>query len=396
MTDRPLTAAEMGMMQGFPPRHRPTMTTWDSGPWTRWSFQHVRELVPTVEVRAAGTPPQPLPRDERDLGGLRFTDSAGEDRTVAGLIEDSYTDGFLVMHRGRIVSEQYFNAMQPHTLHLSQSVGKSIVGAAAGVLWGQGLLPLEVPLADLVPELAASGYAGATLSQVLDMQSGVAFNEDYTDPNSDMARIDRACGWHGPSPDLTIRDVILSLRQARPHGGRFEYRSIETDVLAWVMERLAGERLADLVSRLIWQPIGAERDACFTVDAEGTALADGGFNATLRDYARFGEMIRNNGRVGEVQVVPEAWIGATRQGEADRFGEPYTMVLPNGAYRRQFWIGDVARGTLMARGVFGQMIYVDFDRALTVAKLSSWPFYTSPRFVADTVAAIEAIGATLE
>lgn len=391
---RPETAREMGIMVGFPPPpdKRPTMTNWDQSPWNRWSFLNVRSLLATVNV----------PRGERvatwdaasqDLSGLRVGDG-----TVASVLDATYTDGFLVLHRGRVVYERYFNDMTSATLHLSQSVAKSVVGALAGVLWGEGLLDLDAPLAGLVPELAACGYGDATLSQVLDMRSGVRFDETYTDPNSDIARLDLACGWR-PSPagmpHETLRDLILTLPKERPHGGAFAYRSIETDVVAWVLERAAGQPLAHLVSDRIWGPMGAGHDACFTVDAAGTALADGGFNATLRDYARFGEVIRQGGRAGGKQLIPEAWIAATRDGDVSAFGPPYTVIAPNGAYRRQFWLRDVARGDLMARGVFGQMIYVDPVSDLTVVKLSTWPDYLRPDFTLSTLRAIDAIRAAL-
>lgn len=391
---KPKTAREMGIMVGFPPPadRRPTMTNWDQAPWNRWSFQNVRSLLPTVNV-PRGDHVTGWPEVEQDLSGL----AVGEG-TLMGVLDATYTDGFLVLHKGRLVYERCFNDMTPATLHLSQSVAKSVVGALAGVLWGEGLLDLDAPLAELVPELAACGYGDATLSQVLDMRSGVRFDETYTDPDSDVARIDIACGWR-PAPAAmprdTLRDVVLTLPKERPHAGAFAYRSIETDVAAWVLERAAGQSLATLVSDRIWAPMGAGHDACFTVDAAGTALADGGLNATLRDYARFGEVIRQGGRAGDRQVVPAAWIEETRKGDASAFGAPYTAAAPNGAYRRQFWVRDVDRGDLMARGVFGQMIYVDPVSELTVVKLSTWPDYLRLDFTLMTLKAIDAIRAAL-
>ncbi|SDF12451.1 serine hydrolase domain-containing protein [Limimaricola pyoseonensis] len=398
---RPRTARELGIMQGFPPppEKRPTLTNWDLPPFNRWSFQNVRSLVPTVDVFRGTGPVRPLPEAADPLGDLAVPDPAGGSRSLDDFLEESYTDGFLVMHRGRVVFERYLNAMGPAALHLSQSVSKSVTGLLAGAIHAEGRLDLDAPLAGIVPELSGCGYAEATLSQVLDMRSGVRFSEDYNAPHSDMTRIDIASGWRPARANEarpTIRDVILSLPQIRPHGGAFDYRSIETDVVAWVLERVTGEPLAELLSRHVWQRIGAERDAYFTVDTAGTALADGGFNATLRDFARIGLLLLNEGRVEGAQIVPRAWIETMRQGDPSVFGAPYTAIFPRGAYRRFWWIRDADRGDICARGVFGQLIYVDPDSALVVVKLSTWPDYVMPQLTHQTFEAIDAIRAALQ
>lgn len=377
-----------------PPEKRPTLENWDLPPFNRWSFQNVRSLIPTVDVFRGTGAPLPLERDPQELDGLRFTALDGSRKTLRDCLQETYTDGFLVCHRGRVVTEQYFNDMTPQTLHLSQSVAKSLVGTLVGVLHGEGRLDLAAPLTAYVPELARCGYGDATLDQVLDMQSGVRFVEDYGAPHSDMTRIDVASGWRPAppgSPPTTIRDVILSLPKLRPHGALFEYRSVESDVLAWVMERATGRTLAELLSDRIWSKLGAERDAYFTVDAAGTALADGGFNATLRDYARFGAMVLAGGRAGGTQVLPESWIEACRSGDPAKFREPYTTVSPRGSYRRQWWVHDQDRGDIMARGVFGQLIYIDRQADFLAVKLSTWPDYLVPTFTVDTLRAVLAI-----
>ncbi|MBW3098583.1 beta-lactamase family protein [Pseudohoeflea sp. DP4N28-3] len=383
-------------MQGFPPppEKRPTLENWDLPPFNRWSFQNVRSLIPTVDVFRGYGAPSPMPEAPRDLSEVTFTREDGSSVSLARFLDDSYCDAFLVMHRGAIVYETYLNGMQRETLHLSQSVAKSVVGLLAGILAENGTLDLHVPLVEMVPELGRCGYADATLDQVLDMRSGVRFSEDYNLPGSDMTRIDVASGWrpaaaHEVRP--TIREVILSLPKVRPHGEAFEYRSIETDVAAWVLERTAGKSLASLVSRHLWQAIGAERDAYFTVDEAGTALADGGFNATLRDYARLGRLLLDGGCADGRQVVPAAWIEGMRQGDHSVFAHPYTAVLPQGAYRRFWWIRDTARGDICARGVFGQLIYADPRSDFLAVKLSTWPDYVIPSLTRDTFRALDTI-----
>lgn len=389
-------------MRGFPvPRDRRVpRQDWDRAPWNRWSFQHMREILPTVEVRSGSGPAWSLPSDRRDLDGVGFESLDGP-TTVGRWLDTSYTDGFIVLHRGRIVFERYMNGMTEHTLHLSQSVAKSVTGSVAGILVGRGLLDLGAPVTDYLPELQRTAWKGAKLRHVLDMTSGVRFVEDYEALDSDIAVTDVACGWKLPRGRAklpgSVWEQILSLKAVeRGHGERFQYRSIETDVLAHCLERVTGTRLAELVGRELWTPMGAEEHACFTVDAAGYALADGGFNACLRDYARFGQMHLDDGIANGRRIVPHEWIADTRRGNPSVFGEPYTDVLPRGAYRNQFWIEEVGRPTYMARGVFGQIVYIAPDAGMVAVKLSSWPEFTSVPRSRDVLRAFHAIAEALD
>ncbi|MFM8746716.1 MAG: serine hydrolase domain-containing protein [Aestuariivirga sp.] len=385
------------IMQGAPPSLVPPRAGWDRPPWNRWSFQNIRQLLPTAEVWRGDGGVRDLPRAERDLDGLEVDAVGGGRTSLAGLLDDTYTDGFLVLKDGRIVYERYFNGMAPRSLHLSQSVAKSVTAAAAGALAGKGLLDVNAAVTDYIPELAGTAYRGARLQHLLDMTSGVAFDETYTDPYSDMGQLDVAAGWKPPpaSTDPSFRwprhvfEQILGLgRLERRHGELFAYRSIETEVLGFCMERAAGKRLPQIVSEEIWAPMGAEESACFTVDAAGSALADGGFNASLRDYGRLGLLYLENGG----GVVPPSWVEATRNGNHAIFGPPYTESLPRGAYRNCWWIEDPARRAIYARGVFGQMIYVNWDYAMVAVKLSSWPDFLNTGFAVATQKALHVIG----
>ena len=398
---KPRTALELGIMCGFPPppEKRPDLSNWDLAPFNRWSFMNVRKLFPTVEVKAEPASSSPLPVALRDLSRIRFVNSAGHRVSLAEFIDSSYTDGMLVLHRGEVIMETYCNNMQADTQHLSQSIAKSLVGALTGILHHQGLVDPRAPLVEYVPELEDCGYRDATLAQALDMTSGVRFTEDYDHPDSDIRRIDIASGWRPPpeanGANPTIRDIILTLPRIRPHGKQFQYRSIETDVVAWVLERASKRSLANLTSELIWKPIGAEQDAYFTVDRALTAQADGGFNACLRDYARFGLMMQNGGCTGSTQVVPNAWAEMSTQDGGRSYGPPYSDVCAQGAYRNFWWLNNITRGDFMARGVFGQMIYVNRAAELTIVKLSTWPDYLIRDFTRDSLHAFDAIGTYL-
>ena len=205
---------------------------------------------------------------------------------------------------------------------------------------------------------------------------------------------DVAPGWR-PVPDdesqPTIRDIILTLPKIRDHGKIFEYKSVETDVVAWALERAANKSLAELMSELIWKKIGAEHNAFFTVDRAATALANGGFNASLRDYARFGLMMQNSGKAGNSQVVPASWVDDCALGDRSVYGSPYTDTCANGAYSNFWWVNNISEGDFMARGVFGQMIYINRATELTIVKLSTWPDYKIIDFFRDSLAAFGAI-----
>lgn len=388
------------IIKGSPPGLFPPKSDWDRPPWNRWSFQHVREILPTVEVWRGRRPIRHLPRDEQELDGLRVVGIDGDVATLSALLNQTYTDGFLILKRGAIVYERYFNGMDARSLHLSQSVSKSFAGALAGVLAGRGIIDVNAEVTDVVPEFRSTAYRGATIQHVLDMASGVRFSEDYTDPLSDMGRADVASGWKPVPRDAdpsvrwpqTMFDLILDLSvREHDHGGRFSYRSIETDVLAFVLERATGKRFAELLSEELWQKIGMDESANMTVDRAGFALADGGLSACLRDYGRFGQMILEDGG----GIVPARWIESTRSGDHGLFGEPNTAILPEGAYRNQFWIEDMRSRSLVARGVFGQLIHISWERQMVIVKLSSWPDFVNPAWTVATLDAVRRIGMAL-
>lgn len=400
MNDGP-DQAPLPIMQGTPPppEWRVPAAVWDRAPWNRWTFHHVREMAPTTEVWRGDGPVAELPRAEEDIAGIAFETVAGTTSTIAEMLRDTYTDGFLVLLGGRIVHESYHGTMRPRDLHLSQSVAKSVTALACGALIGEGLLNPAAPITDILPELAVTAWKGATLQQVLDMTSGVRFGEAYDDPASDIGKLDVAAGWKPVPPGdwpHSVWDLILTMAHAEAeHGTRFEYRSIETDVLAHAMERAAGQRLAEIVSTRLWQRIGAEESASFTVDRAGYALACGGFNATLRDYARLGLLLMEEGRAQGAQVVPKAWIDDIFTGDHGLFNDLGRVNLPNGRYRNQFWIEEDGRETVLAKGIFGQLIMADREAGLLAVKLSAWPDSLNPEFDQNTRRAIRAVQAAL-
>lgn len=395
------------IMQGAPPPpdQRPPLIDWDRPPWNRWTFQHVREFLPTADVPRGAGPVRDLPQASVDVDDIRFETEHGGEITVAQLLDDTYTDGFLILKGGRVRHESYWNGMTPRTPHLSQSMAKSVTAIAAGVMIGDGRLDPQAPVTEYLPELEATAYKGAKLQHVLDMTSGVRFSEAYTDPLSDIGKMDVASGWKPIPPDAPadadwpscVWDQILSLTTLEAeHGARFEYRSIETDVLAHCMERVSGQRLSPLIGGLLWSRIGAEDSAYFTVDPAGYALACGGFNATLRDYARFGLLVLEGGAWNGAQIVPREWIDDCMAGPHGLANDLLRSVMPQGRYRNQFWVENADGRTIVCRGVFGQMIYIAPELDLVAVKLSTWPEFRNPTHDINTRRAIKAIAAALD
>src|SRR5580700_1880832 len=301
------------LMTGFPPapEAQATLANWQDPPFNRWASQHVRELIPSHPIPAG--PPAPLPAGP-PLGNPAVVRVDGSTATVEDVLDGTYTDAFLVLHDSQVVAERYDAGMTAGTRHLLMSVSKSILGCAAGVLAGRGLLDPQAPVTTYVPEVSGSGYAGATIRDLLDMRTGVAFLETYTALDAEVRVMERSMGWRPalPGDPAGAYPYLATLGSAGPHGGAFSYRSADTDMLGWACERASGIRMADLISTLIWQPIGAERDAEVTCDPLGSAVHDGGISATARDLARFGQLLADDGWSQGQPVVPAAWLADAR------------------------------------------------------------------------------------
>jgi CubicO group peptidase (beta-lactamase class C family) len=388
------------IMSGSPPPRamRPPMIDWDRAPWNRWSFQHVRELVPTAPIRRAEVP-SALPGAAGSLADFAYVGPDGSKTTFAEMLDATYTDAVLVWADGKVQHESYHNGMHPQTLHLLQSVSKSLTSAAAGSLVEEGLLRPDAPVTDYLPELEATAWRGATLQHVLDMTSGTRFTETYTQPDSDVGKMDTAAGWK-PAPEgvdasgwpTCIWEQIIGLTVAEAaHGTRFAYRSIETDVLAHAMERVTGHRLPQILSERLWQPLGCAEDASITVDRSGYGLACGGISASLRDMARFGLALLNNGKVEGRQAIPAVWCQDIRHGAHGLFNAESDRDWPNGSYRNQFWVEDSKLGRHYCFGVFGQMVMVAPDTGTMVVKLSSWPDFLDSGLSRTTMAGLRAV-----
>lgn len=378
--ERPKTAAEMEIMQGSPPERTIDMSKWDKGPDNRWAFQHISEIIPTANISRGSGAVTELPRKLTDLSGFVFKTPDDKKMTVKTMLETTYTDGFIILHDGNVIYEKYFNGMTPTTRHLLMSVSKSVTGTLAGILVNDGRLNPDKKLVDYIPEMkASSGFAETTVRDLLDMTTAIVFSEDYADPKAEVIAHEAATAWRGREADMANEGVYAFARNIkkddRPHGQKFHYASINTDVLGWLIERAANQRFSDFMSEAIWSKLGAEHDAHISVDYKGSAVANGGFVITLRDLARFSQMILDDGYFNGQQIVSSGWIDDIRFNGDNNAWKPtyYHKIWPNGSYRNQWYVTGDDHGSFLAVGVNGQHIWINPTTRVAIVKYSSLP-----------------------
>jgi CubicO group peptidase (beta-lactamase class C family) len=388
-TTQYLDAAEsdpirMGWMVGSPPPPDKQIRFADSSfsrfPRTRWSYAHMRQFLPTRVVPRGGSPVCELPRSERtDIDDVTFTPlRRGGTMTWKESLDANYTDAIAVLHRGAIVYERYFGVMDAHTPHIAFSVTKSFVATIGQTLVHEGVLDEHAVAPTYVAELAGSGFADATIRHLLDMTTGMRYDEDYTNQSSAIWQFARAGGFrprpaghHGPE---SFYAFIEQLPKESAHGARFAYKTVNTDTLGWIMRRVTGRSVSELLTERLWSKLGVEHDAYFTVDATGVEFAGGGLNLTLRDAARFGEMMRLGGRFNGQQIVPAAVVDDIRRGgDKDHFALAGYVLLPGWSYRDMWWVSHNEHGAFTARGIHGQAIYVDPAAEMVIARFASHP-----------------------
>lgn len=393
--------AVLGLMQGSPVPPDKQVRSDDgsmfSFPKTRWAYSNQQALLPTAIVHRAGavSPLQYALRPEIDA--LMFDPGSGQRLSWREAFDSQYSDGLIVLHRGRVVYERYAGALQPEGRHIAMSATKSVVGTLALLLIHDGRLDAGHTVASYVPELAGSGFGNATIRDVMDMRTAIAFDEDYRGTGTELTPVTRMMiaagiaprppGYQGPDG---IFAFVAGIGGNGLHGGNFIYRTPNTLVLQWVVERVGGAPLAAQLATRIWKAMGMEQEASLDVDRIGTAFGGGGLNASLRDLARFAEMIRRGGRWNGRQVLPaEVASAILAPGDPAAFAETRYPGLDGGSYANQWW--HRATGQAMALGVSGQMIYIDPRNELVMVRFASNPIASNRATLPGTLAAIDAL-----
>lgn len=389
------------LMSTFPPAAdaQVTLANWRQPPFSRWAFSHVREILPTADISNDSDDLWRLPPQASDLDRLSFEDGTGRNLALGAFLSATSTDAFYVVHRGRTLLAHYAGHTTASSPHILMSVSKSMLGLLAGILAGQGRLDVDAPATTYVPALAGSAFDGATVRHLLDMRSGLDFDEDYLATSGDIIAYRKSTGWNPLAPGemaSDLRSFLPTLKKSfGPHGGKFNYVSPCTDLLGWIIERATGRRYADLMSELLWKPMGAAHSAYITVDRFGAPRCAGGMCVTAMDLARVGELLVRNGRRAGRQIIPEAWID-----DIERAGEPaawdagcFVEYYPGRKmhYRAKWYVEHGPSPLLFGLGIHGQNLFVDRKSELVIVKLSSQPLPLDTAAIALTTRAVDAI-----
>jgi CubicO group peptidase (beta-lactamase class C family) len=388
------------LMNGFPPppEQQVTLGNWRKPPFNKWSFKHVCEIVPSTLILNDAQSIRKLESAPYDFRGWSLDEKSSTHR-LEGFLRETDTDSFLVMRGGKIIYEFYDNGMTRDTPHIFMSVSKSVLGLIVGILVQRGTLDLSVPVTRWIPEVEKTAYAGATLRDLLDMRAGVLFDEDYLAGAGPIIEYRKAQNWDPLAPGEKPSDLRGFFRclieKDGKHRERFHYVSPNTDLMGWVIERAAGVRYADLVSELLWRPMGAARSAYITVDRLGAPRCAGGFCATTRDLARIGLLLAEGGAYAGKQIVPANWIeDILTNGDAKAWAEgDFLKYFPKMDihYRSKWYVLRGAAPLIFGVGVFGQNLFVDGKNQIVIVKFSSQALPMDERRILLTMRGIEAI-----
>ncbi|MDG1236788.1 MAG: serine hydrolase [Amylibacter sp.] len=379
------------IMQGFPPKEEYTVSlaNWRRAPFCHWAFHHVREIIPTVEIK----------NDSENIWNIAVKKIDLSSIGLASTFCETNCDALVILHKDQLVFETYRNGMTERDPHILMSISKSMLGLVAGTLVEQGELSEGDLITKYVPELQSTAYAGATVRDLLDMRAGILFDEDYLADEGPIVNYRFAANWNPVSKDHEpgdLRSFMSSLKQSDgPHGGRFHYVSPNTDLLAWVFERASGLRYADLVSERLWKPLGAEAPGYITIDRIGGARAAGGKCLIARDLARVGMMLANQGARNGRQVIPMSWIKDILENgnsAAWKNGDFYHEMGKRDIHYRSKWY--VQRGSeplIFGVGIHGQFLFVDPVNKISIAWFVSNDSPLAGQPFEKTIAVVEKI-----
>ncbi len=380
----------MGWMQGFPPPRDKIITQPDSVyfsfPKLRWSVCHLREFLPTEQIsRGLGAPlplaylpPAELVDMQQQIDALTFKPmNSDQPMTWEDSLYANYTDGMLILHQGKVIYERYFGCLDEFGKHAVMSMTKSVTGLLAAILVAEGKLDDSALVSDIIPEIGDSAFASATVRQVMDMTTGLQYSEDYTNPEADIWLYSRAASPLPKPKDYEGPDGYWEyLQQVKPegkHGAEFHYKTINSDMLGWIVSRVSGKSVTELASERLWRQMGAEQDAYQTVDGRGVPFAGGGITAGLRDLGRLGQLVLNEGKLNGKQLFPAEVVSNIRAGgDQSKFGSGFPTI-PNGSYTSQWWVFHNENGAFAARGVHGQTIYIDPTAEMVLVRFASHP-----------------------
>ncbi|NCP12134.1 MAG: serine hydrolase [Sphingomonadales bacterium] len=328
------------------------------------AFRMMDSLTDAATIEAGGKA-MPLPQGKPI--DLAWT-AAGRDWTIDSYLAEQVSAGVVIVHDGRIRLERYGIDYDAEGRWTSFSVAKSLVSTLVGAAVNDGYIEsLDDPVTRYIPALKGSGYDGVSIAQLMTMRSGVKWNEDYGDPQSDVAKFNAQQAEGDIDPVTAYMRKLPS--EAKP-GTRWQYNTGETNLIGVLVERAAGRPISQYLSEKIWAPYGMEADATWLTNDAGKEIAGCCISARLRDYARFGLFVAEGGLAGGKRVVPEGWFAKAGTKQAE-------IGAPGRGYGYQWWTYD--DGSFAAQGIFGQGIFIDPARKLVIASNGNWPVASDAR-----------------
>lgn len=420
---------KMGWMQGNPPPKEKMLSAVTGDffmfPRLRYSVNHMREFYPTRPVFAADTK-QYVFKEKLDIANIdkltfkTWSKNPADSKTMtfAESLDENYYDGLIILHKGKIVYEKYAidegkGGLTKDGVHAAMSCSKSFTGTLGAMLITTGLpdkngkvvkISENAIVKNIIPELKDSGFAEATVRQVLNMTTAIKYSEDYGDPNAEIwtfsaaGNIFKAASYKGPQNYYEFMPTITKLSNVE-HGKNFAYGTINTELMGWIIQKVTGRDVADLISELIWIPMGAHEDAYYQMDPTGASFAGGGLSLNLRDMAAFGELIRNNGKFNGKQVVPAEAVkeitstkdkASEKQAFANDPDHPF-LIERGWSYRDMWWHTNNDHGAFMARGVYGQAIYIDPAAEMVIVRFASHYLSSNNGIDPTSIPAYEAV-----
>lgn len=392
----------LGWMQGFPPPADKLITQPSSNffsfPKLRWTVCHIRELMPTTDVsRGIGAPSKLSYALDKNIDAITFIPTNSKrPMTWKQSLDANYTDGIMVMHHGKVVYERQNGCLNELGNHAAMSMTKSMTGLLAEILVTEGKLDDKALVASIIPELKNSGFGDATVRQVMDMTTALDYSEDYADPNADIWKYSEAASplpkpkdYKGPNGYF---EYLQTVKKNGEHGEAFNYRTINSDALGWIISRTTGKAVNELLSERIWQKIGAEQSAYMTVDAKGTPFAGGGLSAGLHDMARIGSLMLNKGEINGERLFPAAVVDNIEAGgDKEAFAKADYKQLTNGSYTSMWWLFNNPTPIYAARGVHGQTVYVDPAADMVIVRFASYPDASNGKIDPTSLPAYKAV-----
>ncbi|MFT4759621.1 MAG: CubicO group peptidase (beta-lactamase class C family) [Paraglaciecola sp.] len=330
-----------------------------------YNFQNIEKIFDVSTLQASPkhlTFPKQI--DYQQIETFQYKDST---YNLNKYLEETKHEGFLILHKDTVIFEQYANGLTPITTHISWSMSKSVLATMIGIAHDKGFFQLNEPVTKYLPQFVGTGYDGIPIKHLLQMSSGVGFNEDYTEYDSDINRFGRMFATGG-----SFEEFAKTLNNERPSGTYCHYVSMDTQVLGILLAKITGQSLTEYAQQNLWNPIGMQDEAQWVVDNTNSEMALGGLNMTMRDYAKLGQLYLHEGNLNGHQIVSANWIKAATTPDAPHLQPGDNSLSSNNyGYGFQWWIPEKDEGDFFAAGIYNQHIYVQPKKDLVIVKLTA-------------------------